>query len=108
MVSLDSPSGPPVPGTMTASRLSHRSTRASDGESVGSRSQPEPAERSCVVCGASLVGHRQDARHCSPPCRADGARPRAILSANSTKSYLSVAEWIERREKRAQRVRGLV
>lgn len=60
----------------------------------------------CVVCGASLIGRRKDARHCSPPCRADAARLKAILSSSSIKPYLSVADWIEAAQRRSQRVTG--
>jgi len=60
--------------------------------------------RCCVVCGVSLVGHRKDARHCSAPCRAQAGRLRAILSANSNKPYLSVADWVGSPQRRSQRV----
>jgi hypothetical protein len=34
----------------------------------------------CIVCGASLEGRRRHARTCSPSCRREASRLRAVLS----------------------------
>jgi hypothetical protein len=61
-------------------------------------------ERVCVVCGGSMVGKRSDALHCSPPCRAEAGRLRAILKGAPGQRYRSVEERLEARQRRTQRV----
>lgn len=67
-----------------------------------STSQPtteKVSERVCVVCGASLINHRPDARHCSPVCRVETHRLRAILSGASSSPYKSIKERLEAAQK---------
>jgi hypothetical protein len=49
-------------------------------------------ERFCVVCTASLAGHRSHARHCSGACRAEASRIRAILSGDEALPWRSLKE----------------
>ena len=53
------------------------------------------AERVCVVCGASLIDHRPDARHCSPACRVEAHRISGILRGSYSGPYRSVRERLE-------------
>ena len=53
------------------------------------------AERVCVVCGASLIDHRPDARHCSPACRVEAHRIAGILTGSYSGPYRSVRERLE-------------
>lgn len=55
------------------------------------------AEVVCVVCGASLVGQRRDARQCSAACRAEASRIRAILDGTYPGRYRSLAERLAKR-----------
>lgn len=108
MVSLDSWRSTSVAAVMTGHRPLDPAPRKPAGDRVASTEQPGPNGRCCVVCGFSLTGRRAGARHCSAPCRADAVRLRAGLSGSLTKPYLSVADWTEFAQKRAQRVRGPV
>ena len=64
-----------------------------------------PATRVCIVCDASLNGRRADAKHCSPACRAEAARIRAILDGKPSCRYRSLAQRREAAQKRTQRAR---
>jgi hypothetical protein len=61
--------------------------------------RPTKVERVCVVCGLSLIGRRPDARHCSPACRVEAHRIRAILSGSYSGPYRSVKERLEAGQK---------
>jgi hypothetical protein len=61
--------------------------------------------RHCVVCDASLDGMRKGAKHCTPTCRAEAARIRAILDGNGRCRYRSLAQRLEAAQKRTQRAR---
>ncbi len=52
-------------------------------------------ERVCVVCGASLINHRPDARHCSPACRVEAHRIAGILRGSYSGPYRSLRERLE-------------
>ncbi len=54
------------------------------------------SERVCVICGASLIGHRPHARHCSGACRAEASRIRGILSGETALPYRSLKERLEK------------
>jgi hypothetical protein len=62
--------------------------------------------RKCVVCGASLAGHRADARHCSNGCRAEAWRMRRLLAGargrSSTLADRMAAYGRPRRRSRSQ------
>src|SRR5664279_559290 len=67
-----------------------------------STSQPtteKASERVCVVCGASLINHRPDARHCSPACRVEAHRISAILSGSYSGPYTSIKARLEAAQK---------
>jgi hypothetical protein len=57
-------------------------------------------DRACVICGGSLEGRRGHARYCGGPCRAEGARLRAILAASPGRAYPSLAQRLARQRKR--------
>jgi hypothetical protein len=59
-------------------------------------------ERVCVVCGVSLDGRRSGALHCSPGCRREASRLRAILSGSGSGPYGSVMEKLGVARKRAK------
>ena len=63
----------------------------------------QPPTRVCVVCDASLNGRRADAKHCSPTCRAEAARIRAILDGTGRCRYRSLKQRREAAQKRTQR-----
>jgi hypothetical protein len=60
-------------------------------------------ERVCVMCGVPLVGRRADALHCSPGCRREASRLRAILSGSGSGPYGSIAQKLGVARKRAKR-----
>ena len=62
-----------------------------------------PPDRVCVVCDASLGGRRKHAKHCSPTCRAEAARIRAILDGKGSCRYRSLAQRLEAAQRRTQR-----
>jgi hypothetical protein len=66
---------------------------------TSSGSVPKPADRPCVLCGAPLIDHRPDARHCSPACRVESHRIRAILSGSYSGPYRSVKERLDAAQK---------
>lgn len=55
-------------------------------------------ERSCLICGGSLKGHRKDARCCSASCRAELSRVKAIVNGTNTGPYRSLAERLSKRK----------
>ena len=56
----------------------------------------------CVVCGISLEGRSPQARHCSPACRVEGHRFKAILNGDSCSPYKSIKERIEAAQRGVQ------
>ena len=66
---------------------------------ISSSATKKAAERVCVVCGTSLIDHRPDARHCSPACRVEASRIRAILRGSYSGPYRSVRERLEAGQK---------
>jgi hypothetical protein len=58
--------------------------------------------RRCAVCGGSLAGKRRDARFCSPACRREAGRQRAVLRGRRDGPYLTLAHLAERRGRRAK------
>jgi hypothetical protein len=64
-------------------------------------------ERICVVCGRALdVDARRDALVCSPPCRAERGRLRAILDGRGSGPYRSVVSRLGALENRARGATG--
>jgi hypothetical protein len=70
--------------------------------SSNSSAAEKPSDLVCVVCGASLIDHRPDARHCSPACRVEAHRITAILRGNPSGPYRSVKERLEAAQKGVQ------
>jgi hypothetical protein len=64
------------------------------------------AQRRCAVCGASLDGRRRDAVYCSPGCRREQGRIRAVLAGRSDGPYSTLADLAERRQSRAKPARA--
>jgi hypothetical protein len=62
--------------------------------------------RVCALCGLSLNGRRSDARFCSPGCRREASRLKAILRGGGAGPYSSVAARIDASRKRAKRLCG--
>jgi hypothetical protein len=60
------------------------------------------ALRVCVVCGATLDGRRVDALVCGPACRRERSRILAILSGQPAKPYATLAQYANRRQRRAK------
>jgi hypothetical protein len=58
--------------------------------------------RVCPVCGASLEGRKRDAVYCSPGCRREQGRIRAVLTGRSDGPYSSLGDLAERRKRRAK------
>lgn len=69
------------------------------GESTDNSHSTIAQERVCVVCNASLVGRRPQARHCGGPCRAEASRIRAILNGSETLPYRSLKARLESAQK---------
>ena len=61
------------------------------------------ARRCCAVCGASLDGRRVDATVCGAACRRERTRLRSLLSGASVEGHPSLADYRERRQRRAER-----
>jgi hypothetical protein len=59
-----------------------------------------PRCRQCGVCGAEMIRHRKDAIFCSPPCRAEASRVRAILRGSGTQPYASLKQRLDRLQRR--------
>ena len=65
------------------------------GERTDTSRSRMPQDRVCVVCNASLIGHRPHARHCGGPCRAEAARIRGILSGKEPSGFRSLKARLE-------------
>lgn len=74
-------------------------TTTSRSEDVPSQSVTDGA--ACRVCGASLKGQRCDARYCSPACRREAARYRAVLAGKPAGPYSTIGQLQNRRQRRA-------
>lgn len=57
----------------------------------------------CVVCGDPLVNRHEGARYCSPACRTEASRLKAILNGNYAGPYRSIKERLEAAQKGVQR-----
>jgi hypothetical protein len=66
-----------------------------------------PTARTCAVCGTGLDGRRPHARFCGSGCRREAARLRALLAGVPVNEHHSVASYLARPRKRANRTRGL-
>lgn len=62
-----------------------------------------PPMRRCLVCGGSLTGRRSDCPTCSPSCRRQASRVRAVLSGRSDGPY-SALDQLEKRSRRRAKV----
>jgi len=62
------------------------------------------SDRRCLVCGASLARLRSDARYCSPGCRREASRIRAVLAGRSDGPYSTLGDLAQRRQRRAKPV----
>ena len=58
----------------------------------------------CALCGASLEGHRVDARYCGGPCRALASDFGRILDGDPNAPYSSVAERLARANPRTRKL----
>jgi len=91
--------------------LAHTSSSALLGHSHehGDRGHPPQARRPrpgfggrmtrCPVCGASLEGRHPSTRTCSPSCRREAARYRAVLSGRRDGAYFTVLGLAQRRSR---------
>lgn len=57
----------------------------------------------CPVCGASLAGRRAGARYCSAACRREASRWRRLSAGERDGHYVSLAQYVQRRRRRANR-----
>jgi len=58
--------------------------------------------RRCPVCGSSLIGRRSDCVTCSPACRREASRLRAVLAGRGDGPYDAVAQLLNRARRRAK------
>jgi hypothetical protein len=56
----------------------------------------------CALCAASLDGLRPDARFCSPACRVEAGRIRAILSPSNHEAWASLRSRLEAAQKASE------
>ena len=56
----------------------------------------------CPVCGSSLVGRRSDSVTCSPACRREASRLRAVLAGRGDGPYVAVDQLLGRARRRAK------
>lgn len=63
--------------------------------------------RACEVCGGSLEGRRQHARHCSGACRAEGSRLARLEAGEAVDGFVSLGDRQvrQRQRKRTERSR---
>lgn len=59
-------------------------------------------DRGWVICAGSLAGRRSDCVACSPGCRRQASRVRAVLSGRGAGPYVALEQLTGRRRKRAK------
>jgi hypothetical protein len=62
--------------------------------------------RACEVCGESLDERRADATVCGAGCRRERSRVRALSAGRGDAGYQTLAEYANRRQRRAKRARA--